>query len=75
MKKEIYEKIVECLKTYSVCVNMDFEEECYTVGNGKKKYNFGKAVSICRRTRSGVYYVKKGTRIGLVEFDGQTWFY
>ena len=75
MKDKMYKKIVDYLKTYTVCLDMDFNEECYTVGNGTKKYNLRKAVNICERTRSIVYYVKKGARIGLAEFSGKTWFY
>lgn len=73
--KTTYEKVVECLKTYSVCVGMDFNEACYTVGNGTKKYSFPVAFGICFRTRSIVYYVKNGSKIGLTEFNGERWFY
>ena len=29
MKDKMYKKIVDCLKTYTVCLDMDFNEECY----------------------------------------------
>lgn len=73
--KTIYEKVVECLKTYNVCSGMDFDDACYTVGNGTKKYSFPVAFGICSRTKSIVYYNKNGSKIGLAEFNGKTWFY
>jgi hypothetical protein len=75
MKDKMYKKIVDCLKTYSVCLDMDFNEACYTVGNGTKKYSFAVAFGICLRTRSIVYYTKNSNKIGLAEFNGKTWFY